>query len=394
MSSTSDLLPTSLITDVVTDLRATWKGIGLPETEQDAKLTDVAAQIAAQLRSAVQAEEDKKRGLEEELESMGGELDQLSATLGEPRPDATPEAPALLVQSHAAISTALDSLKTVKATRAAQRREAEANVACLHCELHDPVDGPPVCAADIVPGPGPAEAGGLSEAFLGKLRAKVDELRSERAARIDQAAFLSSDIGRIQKELGDDEEESDAAPRRTTLEQLGGNNGGGGGGTNYQVSPSALEALETKLRGLQAEQQRRRRVLEECLEYITELRAKLHVGEADCPPLPKPERGLTKEVMAAYQVEIDRLEALKAAALPRILQASRGEARGLIDVQTRPFFPPLLVLSLAMHPCPTLPCPALPASARLFLSFAHTVATPSLHRTRATRCALCGRSST
>tara|TARA_B110001452_G_C14894039_1_gene312472 strand:- start:192 stop:377 length:186 start_codon:yes stop_codon:yes gene_type:complete len=32
-------------------------------------------------------------------------------------------------------------------------------------------------------------------------------------------------------------------------------------------------------------------------------------------PLPKPERGLTKEVMAAYQVEIDRLEALKAAAL-------------------------------------------------------------------------------
>ena len=282
MATEDNLLPSSLITDVVADLRATWKGIGLPETEQDAKLTDVAAQIAAQLRSAVQAEEDKKRRLEEELESMGGELTQLSYTLDESCPDATPEAPALLVQRHAAASAALDSLKTVKATRAAQRREAEANVACLYAELHDPVDGPPVSAADVVPGPGPAEAGGLSEAFLGKLRAKVDELRSERAARIDQAAFLSSDVGRIQKELGDEEDAELAAPRRTTLEQLAGG-GSGGGGASHQVSPSALEALEAKLRGLQAEQQRRRRVLEECLEYIVELRAKLHVGEADCP---------------------------------------------------------------------------------------------------------------
>ena len=60
-----------------------------------------------------------------------------------------PEPPALLVQRHAAVSAALENLKASRATRAAERRELEANLVGLHAELHDEAEGPPVAAADL-----------------------------------------------------------------------------------------------------------------------------------------------------------------------------------------------------------------------------------------------------
>ena len=74
------LCPASLQTDVVTDLRALWAGIGMTENNQQTQLDELAAALAAQLRGAVQREESAQARLQDELESMERELVQLSAT--------------------------------------------------------------------------------------------------------------------------------------------------------------------------------------------------------------------------------------------------------------------------------------------------------------------------
>ena len=194
----------SLQADVSTDLRAIWSTIGVPEDAQQAQIQELSGKIAALLRGAVQHEEGRQGQLKEEVERMTRELGELCATLAEPQPDLTADPPGLLVQQHAAAAAAVERSKVQRANRAAQRREMEAQCVSLHCELTDmPADKrSQVTASEIVPGPGPAEKDGLSTTFLGTLRAELERLQAERAARIDQAAFFSSDIGRLQKELG------------------------------------------------------------------------------------------------------------------------------------------------------------------------------------------------
>ena len=282
------LCPEALQSDVVTDLRELWKAIGEPDDAQETKLQEIEKRAAEVLRAAVRAEEGHKTQLEEALEHMKCQLSELSATLAEPPPDLAAEAPGLLVQRHAAANAALEQYKSQRATRAAQRREMEAHLVSLHTELSDAsADGsPPIPASQIVPGPGPAEKDGLSERFLGLLKAKLGELQAERAARIEQAAFLSMDIGRLQKELGMDAEQP-GSPRRDTL--VLGAQEAGATGSSHQVSPAALAALDATLKELQAEKEKRLRLLRESGSYIAELRAKLKLGEGEGPTLPAAE---------------------------------------------------------------------------------------------------------
>ena len=359
-SKTSEFCSESLQADVSTDLRAIWAAIGVSEDAQQVQIQDLAGQLAALLRGAVQKEEGRQVQLKQEVELMTHELGALCATLAEPQPDLAADAPGLLVQQHAAAAAALERSKVQRANRAAQRREMEAQCVSLHCELTDmPNDkASKVTASEIVPGPGPAEKDGLSEAFLGTLRAELERLQAERAARIDQAAFFSSDIGRLQKELGLDPEPQQTEPRRTTL-TLGAQDDS----SAPRVSPAALANLEAELSELQHERERRLNLLHESGAYISELRTKLALPEAEWAALPKPSAGLSMEVLhllwlyllwpmykvgaawkagidpypdhnphqvvAAYKAEIDRLEAFKLAALPALLQTARAVLRPL-----------------------------------------------------------------
>ena len=359
-SKTSEFCSESLQADVSTDLRAIWAAIGVSEDAQQVQIQDLAGQLAALLRGAVQKEEGRQVQLKQEVELMTHELGALCATLAEPQPDLAADAPGLLVQQHAAAAAALERSKVQRANRAAQRREMEAQCVSLHCELTDMPNekASKVTASEIVPGPGPAEKDGLSEAFLGTLRAELERLQAERAARIDQAAFFSSDIGRLQKELGLDPEPQQTEPRRTTL-TLGAQDDS----SAPRVSPAALANLEAELSELQHERERRLNLLHESGAYISELRTKLALPEAEWAALPKPSAGLSMEVLhllwlyllwpmykvgaawkagidpypdhnphqvvAAYKAEIDRLEAFKLAALPALLQTARAVLRPL-----------------------------------------------------------------
>ena len=359
-SKTSEFCSESLQADVSTDLRAIWAAIGVSEDAQQVQIQDLAGQLAALLRGAVQKEEGRQVQLKQEVELMTHELGALCATLAEPQPDLAADPPGLLVQQHAAAAAALERSKVQRANRAAQRREMEAQCVSLHCELTDMPNekASKVTASEIVPGPGPAEKDGLSEAFLGTLRAELERLQAERAARIDQAAFFSSDIGRLQKELGLDPEPQQTEPRRTTL-TLGAQDDS----SAPRVSPAALANLEAELSELQHERERRLNLLHESGAYISELRTKLALPEAEWAALPKPSAGLSMEVLhllwlyllwpmykvgaackagidpypdhnphqvvAAYKAEIDRLEAFKLAALPALLQTARAVLRPL-----------------------------------------------------------------
>ena len=285
----------SLQADVSTDLRAIWTTIGVPEDAQQAQIQELSGKIAALLRGAVQHEEGRQGQLKEEVERMTRELGELCATLAETQPDLTADPPGLLVQQHAAAAAAVECSKVQRANRAAQRREMEAQCVSLHCELTDmPADKrSQVTASEIVPGPGPAEKDGLSATFLGTLRAELERLQAERAARIDQAAFFSSDIGRLQKELGLDPEQP--SPRRTTL-VLGAQDAVGANSSAPRVSPAALANLEAELGELQHERERRLNLLTESGAYISELRTKLGLPEAEGAALPKPSAGLSMEV--------------------------------------------------------------------------------------------------
>ena len=359
-SKTSEFCSESLQADVSTDLRAIWAAIGVSEDAQQVQIQDLAGQLSALLRGAVQKEEGRQVQLKQEVELMTHELGALCATLAEPQPDLAADAPGLLVQQHAAAAAALERSKVQRANRAAQRREMEAQCVSLHCELTDMPNekASKVTASEIVPGPGPAEKDGLSHAFLGTLRAELERLQAERAARIDQAAFFSSDIGRLQKELGLDPEPQQTEPRRTTL-TLGAQDDS----SAPRVSPAALANLEAELSELQHERERRLNLLHESGAYISELRTKLALPEAEWAALPKPSAGLSMEVLhllwlyllwpmykvgaackagidpypdhnphqvvAAYKAEIDRLEAFKLAALPALLQTARAVLRPL-----------------------------------------------------------------
>ena len=361
-SKTSEFCSESLQADVSTDLRAIWAAIGVAEDAQQVQIQDLGGQLAALLRGAVQHEEGRQVQLKEDVGRMTRELGDLCATLAEPQPDLAADPPGLLVQQHAAAAAALERSKVQRANRAAQRREMEAQCVSLHCELTDMPNekASKVTASEIVPGPGPAEKDGLSEAFLGTLRAELERLQAERAARIDQAAFFSSDIGRLQKELGLDPEQP--SPRRTTL-VLGAQDAVGANSSAPRVSPAALANLEAELGELQHERERRLNLLHESGAYISELRTKLALPEAEWAALPKPSAGLSMEVLhllwlyllwpmykvgaawkagidpypdhnphqvvAAYKAEIDRLEAFKLAALPALLQTARAVLRPL-----------------------------------------------------------------
>ena len=294
-SKTSEFCSESLQADVSTDLRAIWAATGMAEDAQQVQIQDLAGQIAALLRGAVQQEEGRQVQLKEDVERMTRELGDLCATLAVPLPDLAADPPGLLVQQHAAAAAALERSKVQRANRAAQRREMEAQCVSLHCELTDmPADKrSQVTASEIVPGPGPAEKDGLSAAFLGTLRAELERLQAERAARIDQAAFFSSDIGRLQKELGLDPEQP--SPRRTTL-VLGAQDAVGANSSAPRVSPAALANLEAELGELQHAREKRLNLLNESGAYISELRTKLGLPEAEWAALPKPSAGLSMEV--------------------------------------------------------------------------------------------------
>ena len=88
-----------------------------------------------------------------------------------------------------------------------------------------------------------------------------------------------------------------------------------------KVSSAAIAQQEAELARLQQETERRKRVLAECSEYIRELEQRLSLQREECTVLPS--NSLSQEVLQAYHEELERLEALKAKSLSKLLREAR-----------------------------------------------------------------------
>lgn len=85
----------------------------------------------------------------------------------------------------------------------------------------------------------------------------------------------------------------------------------------------ALSALEARLNHLREEKTRRLHVLNQCSDYISELRSKLKIPEAEQVVLPSPDAGLSQQVLVAYSTELERLEAMKAERIMELIPETR-----------------------------------------------------------------------
>ena len=62
-------------------------------------------------------------------------------------------------------------------------------------------------------------------------------------------------------------------------------------------------------------------------EYIAELCNKLKLRDDELVQLPSPESGLSRQVMAQYTAELERLEAMKAEKIGLLLADARADRR-------------------------------------------------------------------
>jgi hypothetical protein len=85
----------------------------------------------------------------------------------------------------------------------------------------------------------------------------------------------------------------------------------------------ALSALEARLNHLREEKTRRLHVLNQCSDYIAELRSKLKIPEAEQVALPSPDAGLSQQVLVAYSTELERLEAIKAERIQELIPETK-----------------------------------------------------------------------
>ena len=309
-----------------TKLTALWSGDGLPEAEQTERIEKMGTEIRNLLSEWVSTEEAKLLQLREKVPELESELRGLSGVLDERGADIDPSWQ--LVPRHQSLLSEVERCRAMAAERTTQREECEAQHTTILDEIELPKEDDSARRASMANEPRATEPRGLSTALLERMRKRLSEVVSERASRIDQAAILSSDIERLRKDIGI----PDAAPDEGSAPRTG-----------SKYSTSALAEQEAKLIQLQTEAERRQNVLRECAAYIKDLELELKLEPHECTTLPQ--NGLHKEVLEAYNAELERLEKLKAESLAGLLIQARGRLQALwgqlhmCEAETRAFKP-------------------------------------------------------
>lgn len=273
------------------DLSKLWTGAGLPPAEQHELIAKLVTSLREVVANTVKDEQAKLEAMRTQMPELRVELEELREMLGgDVRAVASDDSQPLIPQ-HRVLTSAIDAAKALKLERLEQRKAKEEKLAAVRMEL-DGEEGP---APDFVAPPTEPsfnEAGGLSLALLGRLQAQVDAANDEKASRLALLGKATHEADTLRKVLGYAAEAAESPP---------------------DVSRAAIAAAEASLQELAAERQKRQAILDDCIEYIAELRAKLQIDEASWTKLPDVEEaGLSPEVLAKYNVELERLEQIKA----------------------------------------------------------------------------------
>ena len=283
--------------------------VGLPAAEQTEALQTIAASLRDVVDSAVKTEQNKLDEMQARVPVLRSELSALRDVLGgDVRAVASEDTTMLLVSQYRMLASAIDVAKALRADRCEQRKLKEDRMDGVRAEL-DGEEGPAPNAPAFSVEPSCDEAGGLSLALLGRLQGCVDVLMDEKAARVVMLQELHAEADALRDTLGYPTEEA-ASP--------------------YNISRAAVAAAEADLATLVGERTKRQAILADCAEYIGELRSKLQIAEAEWTALPSVEEaGLSPAVLAAYNVELERLEQIKSKTLGPLLEAARARLRPL-----------------------------------------------------------------
>ena len=294
----------NIATSAQTALTTLWQDAGVPEEEQQTVLASMVADVRALVDAAMKEQQEKVETIRAELPSLRMDLEALRELGLDVRAVPSDDSSLPIVPQRAALDAALSAATALKAERLEQRRVREEQLEAARAEL-DGEDGPnaddEARRSSIVPDA--TAAGGLSLATLGRLQVKIDGFADEKAARLAKLKELKERAASLRMMLGYPAESSDTS----------------------SVTRKAITAAEKVIHDYEAEVERRQGVLADCIEYIEHLRSKLSIPESEWVVLPKEEDGkYSQDVLEAYHVEMERLEAQKTATLaPRLLDARR-----------------------------------------------------------------------
>eukprot|EP00967_Tisochrysis_lutea_P117536 scaffold190141_cov30-Tisochrysis_lutea.AAC.3 len=341
----------------VASLRSSWADIGMPEKEAEEALATLCAELRLVVSTAVEREKRRKDELEAEEKAMRSELSSLAAALGEEAAlDASAKQPPLVAWR--AVSAEAERLRAKQAERLAHRRTAVEQLHAILIELNTGTPEEDKLRAVLPDASEPtAEApGGLTIALLERLQSRLvspgsgphwrrctpalfarshrhgaclstaseghahhlqcpfpylqAEAETIRSARVERMDALRASLEEIIDNLGMREaEQSDTACAEYH--------------PSVGATHRALSALEARLDHLREEKARRLHVLNQCSDYISELRFKLKIPEAEHISLPSPETGLSQQVLVAYSTELERLEAIKAERISELIPETR-----------------------------------------------------------------------
>ena len=292
------------------ELHLLWADCGLPQAEREERLSQLRERLEAQLTGEVRTQKGERDQLQQEEPKLREELTSLHHVLGSSQPQ-LPET-LLLVPRHRALSKSLDQVRTTHSQRLAQRGALETKLTQTLSELNT-LGGTAAAKpewAEIEPDA--STEGGLSLTIIGRLEARCAAASAERAARIDEAALLSSALGRLESELG---LRSDDSGRKSDAEEDAGR--------------IAITELQAKLSEREEEKARRLRVATSCAAYIAQLRRKLGLVDDQCATLAPPQNAISAAQLGLYEAEIERLEKLRAEQIPRLLENAKDRLRPL-----------------------------------------------------------------
>lgn len=299
----------SLLDSVRRELGELWLSAGASEEWRRDATAQIDSQLVSLLEGMVQNEKQRQETFAKEVPMLEEELEVLLGMVGERSPADSVDPSLLLIPRHAALLSRVSYARALVKERKAMRAEREAQLEAVLAELSFSPGEREERAQLFASEPSEAEAGGLSAPLLERVRKRLSSANGEKASRIDKAAMLAMGIERLREELG--VREPSATP------------------PSSELSSAALASRQQELEALEAEAERRRQVLEECSEYIRELQLRLHLPPNECTSLPQPERGLSPQVLEAYHAELERLEALKAKSLSKLLREARERLKPL-----------------------------------------------------------------
>ncbi|KAL1526482.1 hypothetical protein AB1Y20_015192 [Prymnesium parvum] len=302
-----------LLDDVRSELSELWESAGVTQDDQAKASDEVIRKLVELLNGVVSEEKARHAHLKEQVPLLEEELSQLSNILVEEFQGGAVDPDALLIPRHNELSKRVERARNLVKERKAVRVERESQLRAVLAELALTEEERSEQSNLFVLEPTIDMAGGLSSPLLERTRQRLSDALAEKAARIDKAAFLAMGIDRLRLELGAVDANVDHSLSSVSS----------------KVSSSALACKEAELAQLQTEAERRKQVLADCSEYIRELQLRLQLPAEECNNLPGPDQGLSPHVLEEYHRELERLEALKAKNLSRLLRNARERLKPL-----------------------------------------------------------------